>query len=150
MLALSLASAAASVVAAATHEAHLRATPRHVQESVGRIVKFRLMDAAMDEAIADWDPLPLNARIDMAALPTSKLTIEAVTNGTVRSVQWEYNGVSRVEDKMVWSLCGNNGRNLQPCAWLGKQNVSIVATPYGGLDATGIRGRPVYLNVTFF
>jgi hypothetical protein len=132
----------------------LRGSQEHrqaVSPTVGRVTKFRLMNADTDQPISGYDPLPNNSRIDVSTLPTTNLNVEALTDGFVGSIQWSFDGTGRNENVAPWALCGNSGSDFFACSKL-KEGVksSLRATPYLGRDATGAVGGALSVDIELF
>jgi hypothetical protein len=132
--------------------ARVGAERRHTTEtSVGTILNLRLINADTDQAISAHDPLSSKATIDVSTLPTVNLSIEAITDGTVGSIQWSYDDVTRVDRTSPWSLCGNSGSDFFTCAKLKIGfNSTVKAIPYSGKDGTGVAGKAVSIDLALF
>lgn len=99
---------------------------------------FTLIDANTDQAIAGFDPLPNNAILDLATLPTRNLNIRANTSpASVGSVAFTYDRHTfNIEGTPPYALAGDTGGNY--AAWtptLGGH--TLTALPYSGNNAGG-------------
>jgi hypothetical protein len=138
--------------------ATLTPTPTPQTENIS-VAALMLVNADNDTdlfALSDGQVVNLNL------LPTTNLNIRAVTNGTVGSVVFNYNGTNayRVEDNAPYSLFGDDGGDFRP--WTPQDSDQMVtAIPYsqkGGSGTIGqqllisfvITGAPQYFTADYF
>jgi hypothetical protein len=114
---------------------------RRATAPTGRILKLVLMDADKDQPIAAFDPLLPYSLINVGTLPTTNLNIEAITEGEVGSIQWNFGSFVRNENCARWSFCGNAGSDFYQCRDTLKVgvNATLTGTPYSGRYATGTK-----------
>jgi hypothetical protein len=114
------------------------------------VQSFTLINADTDKPIAGFDPLPNNATLNLARLPTRNLSIRVNTNPTkVGSVQFTLDdAMLRVENTAPYAIAGDNG-GTDYLPWtpaLGTH--TLIATPYSGSKATGTAGTPLTVSYT--
>ncbi len=114
------------------------------------VTSLSLMNADTNKPIPGYDPLPNNAKLDLASLPTRNLNIRANTDpSTVGSVQFGLDGNSNytTETQAPYSLAGDSSGNYT--AWTPSVGShSVTATPYSGAGATGSAGDALTLAFT--
>jgi len=81
----------------------------------GRVTGFTLIDARNDRPIPGFDPMPQDAILDLAALPTRQLNIRVNTTRAVDAVRIALNGRLRVEKEAPYAVAGSRGENF--AAW---------------------------------
>lgn len=73
--------------------------------------------------------------------PNKKYNINAVTSGSVGSVQFSYNGLlARIENKAVWAFCGDKSNIFNPCKEFVEGVHTVTATPYAERGGKGSPG----------
>ncbi|MEU7905828.1 right-handed parallel beta-helix repeat-containing protein [Actinoplanes sp. NPDC049118] len=109
-----------------------------------------LLDAAADQRIPGRAPLRGEEKVDLAALHTRDLSVQAVTDSKVGSVRFELDGrTTRVENHNPFVLNGDarSGKDYLP--WRpAAGRYSLVITPYSKDGAQGKAGAPVRLLLT--
>ncbi|MDQ3459175.1 MAG: GDSL-type esterase/lipase family protein [Deinococcota bacterium] len=117
-----------------------------------RVVSFSLIDAETGQPLAGYDPLKDAAVLDLAALPTRKLTIRANTDPqTVGSVRFGLNGAYKTANVAPYLLAGERvaGERVgdrQP--WTpAVGDYRLTATPYTRPDTVGTLGTA--LSIAF-
>ena len=119
---------------------------------VGQITSLRLIQAYIITGlpVPGFDPLVNGAMVNLSTLSSTKLSIEAVTVGTVGSVQFAINSNPNlhIENLARWAMCGNNGDNFKLCNELVAGTHTLTATPYAGTNATGIVGTATTVTFT--
>jgi hypothetical protein len=119
--------------------------------TVGTITGLRLVDTDTDKPIPGYDPLPLVARIDLNTLPSPNLSLEALTNGTVKSVSWRTQSFSRIDNFAPWSMCYNSGADFNPCKVLvAGFDATITAVPFAVSSAQAGRGTPYKIQLSLY
>ena len=120
------------------------------------VTSLTLFNADTDLPIAGYDPLPNNATLNLATLPTRNLNIRANTNpATVGSVRFAYdaNANYKVEGLAPYAIAGDNGTtasgtpNYNP--WtpaVGSHTLTV--TPYTAGGGGGTAGTPLTVNFT--
>jgi hypothetical protein len=109
--------------------------------TVGTITGLRLVDTDTDKPIPGYDPLPLVACIDLNTLSSPNLSLEAFTNGTVKSVSWKTHSFSRIDNFAPWSMCHNSGPDFNPCPYLvAGFNSTITVVPFAVSSTQSGRG----------
>jgi hypothetical protein len=107
--------------------------------SAADVTSLTLINAATDQPIAGYDPIPAGATLNLAALPTTQLNIRANVNGTVGSVRFVLSGAesaTQTESTAPYALKGDTAGNYN--AWTpAVGSYSLTATPYTGSGATG-------------
>jgi hypothetical protein len=115
------------------------------------VTGLRLVVADTDKPIPGYDPLPLVARIDLNTLPSPNLSLEALTNGTVKSVSWKAQSFSRIDNSAPWSMCYNSGPDFNPCPNLvAGFNSIITVVPYAVSSAQAGRGMPYSVQLSLY
>jgi len=106
---------------------------RNLQAS--SITKLALINADNDQVIESVI-LVNGATISLSNLPTSNLNIQAVTQGTLSSVQFSYSGsggsLSRREGASPYALCGDSGGNYNACSELVVGSHTVTAIAFSG------------------
>jgi len=107
-----------------------------------RITGFALIDADRDTVIKAFDPLADGATIDLAKLPTRKLSIVARTTGDVDRVAFTLDGQpGKTEGSAPYAMTGDTAGDYNP--WTpkpGRHKLTAVATA---------GGKKHFLTVTF-
>ncbi|RAJ97401.1 putative secreted protein (Por secretion system target) [Larkinella arboricola] len=119
-----------------------------VEAQAGSTTSFELINANTDQVIKT---LSEGEVINLAQLPTSRLTIRAnTTPANVGSVVFSLSGsmtYSKIETSAPYSLFGDDNGNYDP--WnLKIGSYSLRATPYLGAGGSGLMGTPMTLNFT--
>jgi hypothetical protein len=129
-------------VPSSTHVRHRRAP------AIGSVLKFRVINADTNLPIATLDSITSDVTLNLATLPTTRLSIEAITTGSLASLKWQYGSVVRAENSAAWALCGNAGADFYPCPDLIEGFDAIVtATPYSLQDNRGTAGTPFAVRI---
>ncbi|MHC4504193.1 MAG: hypothetical protein ACYTFI_12875 [Planctomycetota bacterium] len=113
------------------------------------VESFTLMNADTDRPIADFDPIPDGATLDLAKLPTRKLNIRADTDpAKVGSVAFRLNGKEKLkEDIGPYALAGDIDGDYRP--WTPRQRThTLTATPYPAARARGKAGKECTITFT--
>ncbi len=106
---------------------------------------FELIDADADRAIG---PLRDGDVVDLATLPTRKLSVRAITTGRVGSVSFRLDGRDvQTENVPPYALAGDRGGDYAP-AKLPPGAHRIEATPFSGTNGAGRAGRALRISVT--
>ncbi len=106
------------------------------------MLSFTLINADTDRPIAEFDPLPDGATLDLAKLPTRNLNIRANTGpARVGSVAFRLNGKEKLkEDIGPFALAGDTDGDYKP--WTPRQRThTLTATPYAATRARGKAGK---------
>ncbi|MGV3556945.1 PKD domain-containing protein [Larkinella arboricola] len=119
-----------------------------VEAQAGSVTGFELINTNTDQVIKT---LSEGEVLNLATLPTSRLTIRANTTPTnVGSVVFSLSGsmtYSKTETSAPYSLFGDDNGNYDP--WnLKIGSYSLRATPYLGAGGSGLMGTPMTLNFT--
>ncbi len=114
------------------------------------VVSFTLIDAGSNQPIAAFDPIPPNATLNLATLPTRSLNIRANTNPTqVGSVRFGLGGNANhsTETAFPYALFGDNGGDYN--AWTpAPSTYTVTGTPYTEASAGGTPGTALQLSFT--
>lgn len=112
-------------------------------------LKVSLINASTDRAVAGFDPITNEAKINLASLPTQALNIAAVPSTAVGSVTFSLDGATpRVDNWAPYSLMGDNNSSDFYAGKLDKGDHVLVTQAFSGPNGTGTRlGRSV---VSFF
>jgi hypothetical protein len=118
---------------------------------VGQITNFRLINTATNKTIVD--PLVNGAVVNLAALSTTSLSVEAVrdvSSEAIGSVIFAYNGKPkfRTENGAPYAMCGDISGNFTTCTQLVVGVHSLTATPYSLGGGLGTAGSPVTVSFT--
>ncbi|MFD1140947.1 T9SS type A sorting domain-containing protein [Larkinella insperata] len=117
-----------------------------VEAQAGTLAGFELINAVSDQLIK---PLSDGEAINLARLPTTKLTIRALTSpATVGSVVFSLTGTvtySKTETGAPYALFGDTQGNYDPWT-LPLGRYTLTATPYLGAGGSGPAGTPLTLN----
>ncbi len=111
------------------------------------VLSFTLMNADTDQPIADFDPIPDGATLDLAKLPTRKLNIRANTAPVeVGIVRFRLNGKEKPKEEFApYSLEGDTEGDYKP--WTPRLRThTLTATPYAGARARGKAGKECTVN----
>jgi hypothetical protein len=107
-----------------------------------------LINTETNQPIAGFDPIPANATLDLAKLPTRKLSIRANVSGRAGSVQFTLNGQAlRTENTAPYAINGDTGGKF--IAWtppVGQH--TLIVTPYTARGAAGNAGAALTLMFT--
>lgn len=112
------------------------------------VESFTLINADTDRPIAEFDPIPDGATLDLSKLPTRKINIRANTDpAKVGSVAFRLNGKEKLkEDFGPFALAGDTDGDYNP--WTPRPGTyTLTATPYASARARGKAGRS--LTITF-
>jgi hypothetical protein len=117
-------------------------------ESVGKIVAFRLIDADTNLPIMQ---ITNGQEILIPIAGSKNFNIDALTaEGRVGSILFGYLGDNeyRLESRAPFAVCGDNPRdqNYNACPPFISGKYVVVATPFSEKGALGIRGTSVTLN----
>jgi hypothetical protein len=106
---------------------------------VGQITAFRLINADTGTSIFD---ITANRVVNLAALPTSRLNIQAVTSGTVGSVRFGLNSNVNVRTESVapYALCGDKNGTYAACTVLVVGTYTLTGTPFVAASGGGTAG----------
>ena len=114
------------------------------------VSSFTLINADIDQPIAGFDPIPVNATINLSSLPTKNLNIRANTNPQiVGSVRFGFDSNSNfgTENNPPYALASDNGGDYFP--WTPSAGShTLTATPYTSQNAAGTAGTPLSLAFT--
>jgi Lamin Tail Domain len=117
-------------------------------QAIGSVVRFRVINADTNLPIASLDSVTSDVTLNLATLPTTRLSIEAITTGTLGSLKWQYGSEVRTENSAAWVLCGNVDADIYPCPDLIEGFDAVVtATPYSLRDNRGTAGTPFAVRV---
>lgn len=137
----------------ATAEAATEAAPPPTVDAgpAGAVASLTLVDADTDQPIAGFNPIPANAIINLAALPTSNLNIVAnvATNGpAIESVRFDYDGSTPfpIENAPPYVLAGDIAGDYNPWTPTAGPH-TLTAVPYPADGAQGTAGPA--LTITF-
>lgn len=128
-------------------------TPRtiHFRVILQVVTRFLLVNADTDE---DLREIREGDIIDLAALPTTRLNLRAITDpATVGSVLFSLRGQQtrdHVENNAPYALFGNNGQDYLP--WTPEPasgDYTLTATPYNAPAAGGAKGQAYRVNFRF-
>ncbi len=115
---------------------------------VQEVVSFTLIDADANAPIADYDPIPEGATINLHDLHTTNLNIRANTDPfQVGSVKFTYGGLDnfKTENLAPYALHSDNGGNYN--AWTPNVgDYTVTATPYDASYGKGVEGVALTLN----
>lgn len=113
------------------------------------VTGFVLIDADTDTPIAGFDPIANGATIDIAALPSANINIEALTDpATVGSVVFNLNGGDeQTENVAPYALAGDSSGDFNNWNY-SLTSYTLTATPYSGSNGSGTPGTP--LSISFW
>jgi hypothetical protein len=124
---------------------------RQAQAQPIRVTDLRLINADTNQPIPGYEPLWNNSRIDISALSTANLNVEAFTEGLIGSLQWSFDDTLRNENVAPWALCGNSGSDFFRCDKIKEGLKTVIrVTPYSGKGATGAAGTSLSIGIEFF
>ena len=113
------------------------------------VTSFTLINANTEQPIAGFDPIPADATLNLATLPTKNLNVRSnTTPGTVGSVRFGYDGNTNfgTENNSPYALASDNDGNYN--AWTPTVGAhSVTATPYTGPSAGGTAGTALTLSI---
>lgn len=112
------------------------------------VTNFTLIDAEADVPIPAYDPIPANAEINLADLPTNRLSVRANTAGPVESVRLSIDGRGQTENVPPYALFGDNAGDYRPRIFKPGTRV-ITATPYTENNTGGSAGETASVTITF-
>ena len=123
------------------------ASNRTLQQALGQITKFSLINALTDTPIMD---LSSGLVINLATLPTRSINIQAVTTGFIGSIRFAFAGNPRfeIDSRAPFSLCSEKSGDFMACA-----NLTVVgdyvltATPYSMSGANGTWGSMLRISL---
>ncbi|RZU53405.1 hypothetical protein EV385_5329 [Krasilnikovia cinnamomea] len=108
-----------------------------------------LLDATSNQRIAGRAPLGAEETVDLAALRTRELSVQALTSGQVGSVRFEVDGrTTRIENHLPYVLNGDAAKGTDFLPWRpapGRHR--LVITPYSKDGAKGRSGDPVRITL---
>ncbi len=109
-----------------------------------------LLDAAGNQRIPGRAPLRAEETVDLAALGTRELSVQALTSGPVESVRFEVDGrTTRVENHLPYVLNGDAAKGADYLPWRPTPGRHVVViTPYGKDHGRGRAGDPVRITLT--
>ncbi len=103
------------------------------------VTSLTLIDAVTDQPIAGYDPMPANAVLDLAALPSRQVNLRANLGGSVGSVRFTWSGAesgATTESSAPYALKGDSAGDYH--AWTPTMgSYQLTATPYTGTGAGG-------------
>jgi len=113
------------------------------------VVSFTLINADDEQPVSGYDPIPNNANLNLATLPTRNLNVRANTDPpSVGSVRFglDANANYQTDNAAPYALAGNvNGTDY--LAWTPSVgNHTLSATPYAGADGGGLAGTAKTLS----
>lgn len=119
--------------------------PRDLQDTVGTVQDFILVNSGSDRAILT---IRNGQIIDTVRLNTFRFNINVTVSGNVQSIKFGYNTrpIFRRENGGTYAFCGHNGTNFFKCDVLGIGTHTITATPYTRSNLGGEEGSPVQLT----
>jgi hypothetical protein len=129
-------------------------TPTPTPTTGQSVTSLTLINADTDQPIAGYDPLPNNATLNLADLPTRNLNLRANTNPTVvGSVRFNYDGNAsyRIETQAPYAIGSDALVNNVPDynAWTpAVGNHTLTVTPYTQGGAAGTAGTALTLAFT--
>src|SRR5688572_24215177 len=107
--------------------------------SAADVTSLTLINAATDQPIAGYDPIPAGATLNLATLPTTQLNVRANVSGILGSVRFVWSGAesgSQNESTAPYAMKGDTGGNYN--AWTPAVGAySLTVTLYTGAGATG-------------
>ncbi|MFW5748121.1 MAG: immunoglobulin-like domain-containing protein [Chloroflexota bacterium] len=118
-------------------------------QQVPEVESFTLIDAATNQPVAGFDPIPQDAVINIAQLNVVDLNIRANFSGNMpSSVRFSINAVAdfSTENVAPFTLGGDNNGDILPWSYTLDTPYTVTATPFTGLDAGGSAGTPLALN----
>ncbi|QMU31310.1 malectin domain-containing carbohydrate-binding protein [Adhaeribacter radiodurans] len=113
-----------------------------------QVTGFVLINATTEQAI---QPLTNGSVLNLGALPTKALNIQAITNpAKIGSVVFSLSGKQAkqaTETAVPYALFGDNNGNYN--SWTpAAGSYTLKATPYSGTNGTGTAGSPLTINFT--
>ncbi len=116
-----------------------------VNSAPSAVTGFTLVNADTE---SDIQPLADGDVLDLAALPTSNLSVRATASpGIVGSVVFDLNGQKNTENVFPYALFGDIDGDYYDGA-LAEGTHTLTATPYAGANATGTAGASLTVNFT--
>jgi hypothetical protein len=113
------------------------------------VVSFTLIDAARNQPIAGYDPLPDGAVLDLSKLPTRHLNIRANTipeDGI--SVRFDLDRRTKFKLEQVSPYALNGDRDGNYDVWTPSAGEhTITATPFADIEGRGRSGKPLRITV---
>lgn len=146
---LSSATAASTAFPMPSTDIWITATYKDATASVPTAVTgLSLLNADNGQPISGFNPIQTGATLNLATLPTRRLSVRANTNPTtVGSVKFVYTGGSRVESTPPYTMTGTSGTTLTP--WTpAVGSFTVTATPYSEENAAGAAGTSHTVNLT--
>ena len=124
-----------------------RVNRRDLQETVGFVEDFILINSATDQAIMRIQD---GATINISSLNTARFNVQTTVSGDVQSIKFGYNDRPRfhVENGPTFAFCGHVGTNFFRCEVLDLGEHTIMATPYSEKGLSGEEGSPVHITFT--
>jgi len=112
------------------------------------VASFTLINAETDRPIRGFEKLTGEVTLDLAKLPTRKLSLAANVFGNTGSVRFSLDGETnfRTESSAPYALAGDTNGDYNP--WTPTPGAhTIVATPFAGAGARGKQGKPLTLRL---
>ena len=119
------------------------------QPQVPAVASLTLIDALSDAPVPNQPPLEDGAIINLATLPGSALSVEAVANAVTASVSFTFDdpGGTRIESARPFALFGDSGGDFAP--WQATPgSYTITATPFSATAGAGLAGDTVSVSFT--
>lgn len=111
----------------------------------GQILSVNLIDAKNDQIVTEINN---NQTIDIANKSSTFLTAEAIVDGFVKSIRFDFNGDTGFLNTSPYAL-GNNGETqYQPYEKLTLGNHTLILTPFNQWNGGGLEGDALTLNFT--
>lgn len=115
------------------------------------IQSLTLINADTDQPIAEYDPIPAKATLDLSDLPTSNLSIRAnAETATVGSVQFALNGeVIQTENHVPYVIAGDANGGTDYRSWTPPAgDHTLTVAPYTQPNGQGEIGESITVNLT--
>ncbi|AEV87098.1 hypothetical protein ACWT_6081 [Actinoplanes sp. SE50] len=109
-----------------------------------------LLDAVGNRPVSGRKPLSGDETVDLAALGTRELSVQANPVGKVGSIRFQVDGrTTRVENHQPYLLSGDaeNGKDVLPWTPAAGKH-TVVVTPYSRADGKGTTGVPIRITLT--
>lgn len=119
------------------------------------VQSFTLIDAENNEPIEGFDPIPIDAQIDINTLPTDQLNIRANTDpNVVGSVVFELSGsqtVNRTDNQEPYAVFGDSNGDFNTWTPIPQpgQGFVLKATPFSAAAGQGQAGEALTLSFAF-
>jgi hypothetical protein len=134
-------------------ESAVHLSKRRDLQSLGKVLYLRLVDGSSNSTVNTTinEKIKNGTIIDLSKYSSNQaFNVEAVTNGTIGSLQFKYNNQApfRAEGLKPYSMCGDIAGVFKPCPELKLNGIhSVTAMPWSGNKGNGTMGKP--LNVFF-